>query len=204
MSVRTSVARRTRARERVREDILLAAAGVFARRGYAGATLAELAEAAGYAAPSLYRYFSSKEEIFRRLVEFLAAEVSATFEVPVDRTVPLAARLERLLEAQERLARGRRPIWDLLASAHVGDAPVSLGGRSIRDPRAGLAFYQRRLHAWLRRHASPRELRCPARVAARAIAGIAFAFHAAPSGPAPDPSAHARAITDLALHGVLP
>ena len=204
MSVRTAVARRTRARERVREDILLAAAGVFARRGYAGATLAELAEAAGYAAPSLYRYFSGKEEIFRRLVEFLAAEITATFEVPVDRTVPFAARLEKLLEAQERLARGRRPVWDLLASAQVGDAPISLGGRPIHDPRAGLDFYQQRLHAWLRRHASPRELRCPARDAARTIAGIAYAFHSAATGPAPDPSARARAITDLALHGVLP
>jgi AcrR family transcriptional regulator len=204
MSVRTSVARRTRARERVREDILLAAAGVFARRGYAAATLAELAEAAGYAAPSLYRYFSSKEEIFRRLVELLAAEVSATFELPVDRTVPLAARLERLFEAQEHLARSRRSVWDLLESTHFADAPVSLGGRPIHDPRAGLEFYQERLHAWLRRHTSPRELRCPARVAARVIAGIAFAFQAPANGPAPDPSERARTITDLALHGVLP
>jgi AcrR family transcriptional regulator len=202
MSVRSADARRARARERVREDILLAAAGVFARRGYAAATLAELAEAAGFAAPSLYRYFGSKEEIFRSLVEFLAAEVSATFELPLEAGLPLRDRLERLLAEQGRLARARGPVWELLTSAHLGDAPVKIGGRPLRDPHAGLEFYQERLHAWLRRHAAPGELRCPLRLAARAIAGVAFAFRTAPGGPGADPSAHARTVADLALHGV--
>lgn len=202
MAIRTSTARRARVRERAREDILLAAAGVFASRGYAAATLAELAEAAGYAAASLYRYFAGKEEIFRSLVELLVAEVSATFEAPVDRTLPLAARLEALFAAQGQLARQRREIWDLLASAHASDAPGSLGGRSLRDPRAGLEFYQEQLHAWLRRHATARELRCPVQVAARVIAGIAFAFHPAPSDADQDPVRRARAVADLALHGV--
>ena len=60
MTIRTSTARRERVRERARRDILESAARVFARRGYAAATLAELAQASGYAAPSLYRYFGSK------------------------------------------------------------------------------------------------------------------------------------------------
>src|SRR5574341_676438 len=88
---------RERAKQHARRDILLAAAGVFARRGYAAATLQELAEAAGFAAPSLYRYFRSKEEIFRSLVELVIGEVEATFQARVDRARPLGARLEGLL-----------------------------------------------------------------------------------------------------------
>ena len=38
-------------------------------------SLAELARAAGYAAPSLYRYFGSKEEIFASLLAMVSAEV---------------------------------------------------------------------------------------------------------------------------------
>src|SRR6266568_6758669 len=97
MSVRASADRRERSRERSRRDILLASAEVFARRGFASATLAELAEAAGYAPASLYRYFTSKEEIFRSLLELVEGEFAATFEEPVDDGAPLAARLEALL-----------------------------------------------------------------------------------------------------------
>jgi AcrR family transcriptional regulator len=39
---------------RVREDILDAAMVVFARKGYQAATMHQIAEEAGYTAPSLY------------------------------------------------------------------------------------------------------------------------------------------------------
>jgi AcrR family transcriptional regulator len=99
MSVRSiptpAQTRQQQAHQRVRREILLAAAGVFARRGYAAATLADLAEAAGYAPPSLYRYFKSKEEIFSSLTDLLKQELFATFELPVDRALPLARSEER-------------------------------------------------------------------------------------------------------------
>ncbi len=88
MRIRNSASRRERAREHARRDILLAAAGVFARRGFAAATLAQLAEAAGFAAPSLYRYFASKEEILRSLLEMLASEIAATFDDPKTPSMP--------------------------------------------------------------------------------------------------------------------
>ena len=51
-----------------RADILDAALRLFAEKGYAAATNAEIARAAGVTAAALYYYFPSKEELFRAAV----------------------------------------------------------------------------------------------------------------------------------------
>lgn len=192
--------RQQRTHQRVRRDILLAAAEVFARHGYAAATLADLAEAAGYAPPSLYRYFKSKEEIFSSLTELLKGELLGTFELPVDRGQPLAARLEALLRAQLELMRERRVLFGVMLAiqpeAEAGRAPVP-------ELRAGMALYEAHLTEWLRRHVDRRELRCPVELAARALAGVSHAFHRCHvSGSDDTPVAEqARQVVDLALHG---
>jgi AcrR family transcriptional regulator len=199
MPIRTSAARRERAREHTRRDILLASAGVFARRGYAAATLAELAEAAGFAAPSLYRYFESKEEIFRSLVELFVREMDATFEEPVDRTHPLAARLEALLCAQSRTAEAFRSAFAVL---HTTGPELAAVAPQLGSPRAGLDYYESRLVPWLRRHAARDELRGPPEVVARAFTGIAFAFRSCHDDPKPLDRERVRQVVDLALHGI--
>jgi AcrR family transcriptional regulator len=190
MTIRTSNARRARARERARRDILESSARVFARRGYAAATLAELAEAAGYAAPSLYRYFRSKEEIFASLLELVSVDFRSTFEEPVDRSLPLADRLVGLFLAQQRQTRGRREIFDLLV-AH-------------EDAGDHLRRYESLLEAWLRRNAAAGELRLPPAVAARAATGILFFLRHGPrAGRIASPTREtARLAADLILHGV--
>src|SRR5512141_602561 len=155
MPIRSSSDRRERAREHTRRDILLAAADVFARRGYAAATLAELAEASGFAAPSLYRYFESKEQIFRSLVALFVREVDATFEEPVDETLPLAGKLEALLRAQAKTVQPFRSAFVVLDAAGPELAEVL---PQLRSPRAGLDYYESRLAPWLRRHAPKGEL----------------------------------------------
>ena len=199
MPIRSSETRRERAREHTRRDILLAAAEVFARRGYAAATLAELAEAAGFAAPSLYRYFESKEEIFRSLVELLVEEIKATFDEPVDRALPLAAKLETLLRAQARLSESRRAAFRIVHDAGP-DAPLPEAHKS-RGPRAGLAFFEGQMLGWLRRNATAAELRVGPELAALTLAGIAFAVHTCDDGGA-SPLESARTVVDLALNGI--
>lgn len=192
------VGRRERAREHARRDILLAAAGVFARRGYAAATLAELAEAAGFAAPSLYRYFESKEEIFKNLVALVLREMDATFEEPIDRARPLADRIEALLRAQGKFAQAFRPALELLLRA--GPELTALPPE-LRSPRAGLHYYQSRFAGWLRKNATRAELRYPHDVVARAFAGIVFSFrHCGEEDELPDAD-RLRLVLDLSLHG---
>jgi AcrR family transcriptional regulator len=195
-------ARQEKARERARQEILAAAAGVFARRGYAAATLADLAEAAGYAAPSLYRYFESKEEIFRSLLDQVKADLGATFAAPVDRSLPLAARLEALLAAQFALVRSRSDVFAVLAY----DNPVDLRGKpALAELRAGLSLYEGALAAWMRRHVAPGELRCSIEDASRALAGVSHAFHHCTVGAPGSPAAPAdlvHLLVDLALNGI--
>src|SRR5579863_7361583 len=57
-----------RIRDERHEHILRAAARVFARKGLAAATIAEIAAAANVSHGLTYHYFASKEEIFRQLI----------------------------------------------------------------------------------------------------------------------------------------
>jgi AcrR family transcriptional regulator len=52
----------------VRARILEAALEVFAKHGYAGATMTAIAERAGVGAASLYRYYPAKEELFEAAI----------------------------------------------------------------------------------------------------------------------------------------
>ena len=55
--------------QREKQDIILdAALNVFSLHGFRGATIDQIAEAAGMSKPNLLYYFSSKEEIHRRLL----------------------------------------------------------------------------------------------------------------------------------------
>ena len=59
---------RAEAKARTRERLLAAAARIFARKGYAGATVEEIAEAAGYTIGALYAHFGGKQEMFLELM----------------------------------------------------------------------------------------------------------------------------------------
>ena len=56
-------------REQTRRQLLAAAAEVFARKGFAGASLEEIAEVAGYTTGALYYHFGSKDKLFLELIK---------------------------------------------------------------------------------------------------------------------------------------
>lgn len=51
-----------------REAILQKAEAIFASKGYYSATMAEIAEASGFAIGTLYQFFSSKEELYKTVI----------------------------------------------------------------------------------------------------------------------------------------
>ena len=63
-----ALSRRDRRIERRQEEILQAAASVFAAKGYAQATTREIAAAADIAEGSLYNYFASKRDILVAII----------------------------------------------------------------------------------------------------------------------------------------
>lgn len=59
---------RAESRERTRRQLLDAAAEVFARRGYAAASVEEVAESAGFSVGAVYSNFANKDELFAALM----------------------------------------------------------------------------------------------------------------------------------------
>jgi AcrR family transcriptional regulator len=72
--------RKERERLAKRNEIMHAARAVFALRGYAAATLDEIAERAEFAKGTLYNYFQSKEDIFQHILEDLLVKMTCIAE----------------------------------------------------------------------------------------------------------------------------
>ncbi|MCV2393720.1 TetR/AcrR family transcriptional regulator [Actinotalea sp. M2MS4P-6] len=87
--------RRDRAEE-TRNQLLEAAARVFAERGYEGASVGDLASAAGYTKGALYSNFGAKEDLFRTLAR---EELSEGRVVPRRGARP-AGELQALLDLE--------------------------------------------------------------------------------------------------------
>ncbi|MBI2889202.1 MAG: TetR/AcrR family transcriptional regulator [Nitrospirae bacterium] len=72
---------------RTRSRILKAAEGLFARKGFAGTSLREVAQAVGIATPSLLYYFRSKEALYEALLERGAKDLERAFMSILDMDV---------------------------------------------------------------------------------------------------------------------
>jgi AcrR family transcriptional regulator len=79
-----------------RQRILVAAREVFAGRGYALATMDEIAAAAGASKGALYHHFATKEDLFRALLDDHGAELDA-FAAAVREATSLHDLLDRLV-----------------------------------------------------------------------------------------------------------
>ena len=80
-----------------RQEIVAAASRLFARRGIAATTMAEIAEAAGLAASSLYYWFRSKQQILEVIVEDVNRAPLAFAEEIAREEGPVTGRLHRLI-----------------------------------------------------------------------------------------------------------
>ena len=101
-----TASRRTRLRKEERRALILtAAARVFAERGYAGATISEIAPAAGVVKSVVYDHFGSKQDLYVELLRQHADAMtehvfrSDTTGSPADR---FRARTEAFFEFVER------------------------------------------------------------------------------------------------------
>ena len=64
----TELSRKEREHKRRRKEILDAALGIFAQKGYYGATMAQISQTSEYPLGTIYKYFSGKEQIFHDMV----------------------------------------------------------------------------------------------------------------------------------------
>ena len=89
-----------------RRRILDAAVKIFARKGYFGARVSEIAGRAGVADGTVYLYFRDKEDVLASVFEDVVAEHVAQARRELETLPPGAARLRRVAEHHLRLLGG--------------------------------------------------------------------------------------------------
>jgi AcrR family transcriptional regulator len=100
--------------ERTRAALIASARHVFATRGFEGASLDEIADAAGYTRGAIYRHFANKEELFFAVSAAVNSEVLDTFAEELDLEEGFTLDDNRLAAAtwMKALA-GNKEIWAL-------------------------------------------------------------------------------------------
>ncbi len=111
MSETTKRETRAEKQARTRAELIATAAGVFARRGYEGASVEEIAEQAGYSHGAVYSNFAGKSDLFLAVFEQYMAdraqELAAT-QAGIDDEAPLETRARALADQwMERFAADR-------------------------------------------------------------------------------------------------
>src|SRR4249919_3784848 len=75
-------------------EILQAARQVFARRGFADASMEDIAQVAGLAKGTLYLYYDSKRELYRAALRAGLVELCDALERAIDKAPSLPAKLQ--------------------------------------------------------------------------------------------------------------
>ena len=127
-------------REARREVIETVATEVFAERGYAGASIDEIARRAGVSAPVIYDHFASKRELHERLLERTRDELLAMWTRALAGTESPAVRIPRSIEAWAAYVEEHPFAARMYFRESSGDPQVEADHRRIHDQaRAALA-----------------------------------------------------------------
>ena len=165
--------RKKRITKRREEQILKAASDVFTSRGYAAATIPEIASSAGVAVGTIYNYYPSKRELFIAVILKLII------------TTPLLDLIDRMPE--ENVAATFRQImqdrFSLIENEPISKIP-SLMGEIIRDPELKRIwieqfiqpFFTRMEKVYLRMTDSGKFRPVEPAIATRLIGGMIFGF----------------------------
>lgn len=106
------------------QEIHEAALAVFAERGFAAASMEQVAARAGISKGTLYLYFSSKEELFKAVVRTAIVPALEAAEEEAAHDVPAMTILERLLAGiAARLVAGPAGVIPKLMIAESGNFP---------------------------------------------------------------------------------
>ncbi len=88
-----------------RERVLRAAVQLFTERGYAAASMREIADRARVTKPVIYYYFKSKQELYASLLRHVLEETDQLFATEVARRGRAKSRLRALIATHVRICR---------------------------------------------------------------------------------------------------
>lgn len=133
-----AVALRERHRAEKRELIERAAAIVFARKGFAAASVADIAHEAGFSPGSIYNYFASKEELLFAATSAEIDALEARMRSALDSPAQPADQLRRMVDAYYDFYRERPEGFRLLMAGLDGGARAKVPAEVVEryDRRA--------------------------------------------------------------------
>lgn len=142
-----SPSRRARQAAQTRRDILLAARTLFAEKGYAATTLAEIAAAAGASVQTIYDSVGSKAELVSALNDLIDEEGGVA---PLAARIPTETDPRALLDIAVSISHSICERCGDIIGAVYGGANVEPALAMVRDEsrsrhRSGIAWLTRRL-----------------------------------------------------------
>ncbi len=136
-----------RIRVRNQRLIIEAAIKVFARRGYDGTRIAEIAKVSGLPKPNIYYYFRSKDAIYRAIIKDLLTAWDKALE-ELDPARPPAEAIAAYIRAKLDYSRRHKDESKIFANENVRGAS-HLGAAEIRHIRARTRERERVLKDWI-------------------------------------------------------
>ena len=103
-----------------KERILLAAADVFARKGYVQSSLDEIIELADTGKGTVYNYFKNKENLFYTLAESINEPFIAELQNIYDNDQPIPIKLEKYLKTMIDFLKNNDTLWQVLFYEMLG------------------------------------------------------------------------------------
>jgi AcrR family transcriptional regulator len=148
---RYNATRRQAQAAQTRQDILTAAQELFLDRGYAGTTLAAIAQTAGVVVETIYRAWGSKAELFKAVVRAAVAGGANRAQVPVEQRPAIAAviaepdphrQLQLYAATQPGIHARAGPLLRVLIGAAAADHELAELWTQLEDERRnGLARF---------------------------------------------------------------
>lgn len=180
------------------EEILRAAAALFATRGFVGTSTAQIAAAVGLRQSAIFHWFPSKDSILDALFSRGWDRSLAYFAEVERQALPAAVKLCLCLSYDAAFVAGAEPYLKLMI------VPPEL-----HQPRFGKLLDKRRrliaaLERFIRLAIEEGDFRPldPARAANMVLAVDEVVLDAAAGGEAPTPEAHAELAVDFVLHAL--
>jgi AcrR family transcriptional regulator len=86
-------------KEEKKNDIMMAAVRLFARKGFEKTTISDIAVEAGIGKGTVYEYFSNKEEMIHQSFHFFLKQMEMDFEDILLTDLPAVEKLKQILQA---------------------------------------------------------------------------------------------------------
>jgi AcrR family transcriptional regulator len=101
-------------KEAIRNFIIEKAKSIFEEKGFSNTTIEEIASAAQISKPTLYNYFSGKDDVFRAVVDLGNTQLNNVLEPILNGDRPFPQNLKMLIRALLEHVRGHKGIMKIV------------------------------------------------------------------------------------------